>query len=273
MDKRRLERIIIIILLLLNLFLLMIVFSDKLQTRRSEAETMNSVAALLESKGIAVSDGILSVQDAPPLCTLVRDGRAEDEKLTGLLGKHSQEDLGGNILFYRSGRGQAVLRGNGETDVLLSGNEVAVRGSREKTAERLMRRIGVEVLRRESGTREENSTEYYCCWNGSPVFNAILSFDFNDRCLYMISGVRIFDTETARSNEGLLNSVSVLVRFAEIAEEQGLICSCLKSLRPGYLMNVTVSGESVLSPVWCIETDTASMLINAETGQAESALP
>ncbi len=273
MDKRLLERIIIIILLLLNLFLLMIVLSDKLQVRRSERETLESVAALLAEKGIAVSDSVLTVQNAPPVCTVVRDGGAETEKVTRLLGKHTQENLGGNILFYRSDRGQAVFRGNGEVDVLLSGNEAAVRAAREKTVERMMRKIGVEVLRRESGTQEDNAPEYYCCWNGSPVFNAILSFDFNERSLYMISGVRTFDTETAQSGEGLLNSVSVLTRFAEIREEQGLICSRLESLRPGYLMSVTVSGESVLSPVWCVETDTGSMLINAETGRAENVSP
>ncbi|MBE6914589.1 MAG: hypothetical protein E7472_06655 [Ruminococcaceae bacterium] len=269
MDKRLLERIIIIILLLVNLFLLLIVLSDKLETRRNEAEMLRAAETLLENSGIAAADKVFAVQSAPPACAVRRDAAAETEKVTSLLGSHSQQDLGGNILFYRSDKGQAVFRGTGEVDILFSGNEVAVRGSREKTVERLMQRVGAEVLLRE-GTKDEMRVECFCCWNGYPVFNAVLNFDFNDRSLYMVGGTRTFDIETESSDDALLNSVSVLTRFAEMVQAQDFACTRLESLQPGYLMNVSVSGESVLTPVWYLQTDGGALLINAETGRMEN---
>ena len=50
----------------------------------------------------------------------------------------------------------------------------------------------------------------------------------------------------------------------------GFICSRLTGISAGYLMNVTVSGESTLTPVWHIGTDTGDLYINAVNGRAES---
>ena len=270
MDKRLLERIIIIVLLLVNLFLLLIVLSDKLETRRNEDELLRTAETLLADSGITAADEVFTVQSAPPACSVRRDAAAETEKVTSLLGSHSQQDLGGNILFYRSEKGQAVFRGTGEVDILFSGNEITVRGTREKTVEHVMRRAGGDVLLRRN-TTDEMRVECFCCWNGYPVFNAVLNFDFNDRSLYMVSGTRTFDIETESSDDGLLNSVSVLTRFAQIVQEQNFDCTHLASMQPGYLMNVSVSGEGVLTPVWYLETDGGAMIINAETGRMENA--
>jgi len=60
------------------------------------------------------------------------------------------------------------------------------------------------------------------------------------------------------------------MRFLEIVRSEGFICSRLEGLMPGYLMNVTVSGESTLTPVWHIETDTGELFINALSGKQET---
>ena len=86
----------------------------------------------------------------------------------------------------------------------------------------------------------------------------------------MVSGVVVLTTETSRSTEGVMNAAGVLVRFLEIVRSEGFICSTLRTLTPGYLMSVTVSGESTLTPVWHIETDTGDLYLNALTGAAET---
>ena len=60
------------------------------------------------------------------------------------------------------------------------------------------------------------------------------------------------------------------LRFLELVEREGIICSRLDRLTPGYLMDVTLSGESILTPVWHIETDTVDLYLNALTGLPES---
>jgi len=265
MDKRLLERIIILILLLLNLFLLAMVLSDSAQSQSNLADMTESLVVLLEESGISADKGVVSVQPALPALTLTRDPQQEADWIDALMGDSSCQDLGGNILFYRSGIGQAEMRGSGEIDVLFSGDSSDLRGKADTVAHRLMKRCGTEIslIPTEDGER----LSCYCCLNGSPVYNAILHFDFEGERLYLLSGTRLFDSVTKSSAEGIMDSASALLRFVEIVKNEGYICSALKSVSCGYLMSVSVSGESVLTPVWRMETDTGVLLISGETGK------
>lgn len=269
MDRRKIENIIIIILVLLNLFLLAVVISDRAQADRSSRETAKTVTALLKDGGISVSPDAKLLQSVPAVCSLTRDFTHEAEQMAALFGSSGVEDLGGSIRFYRSDRGQAILRGTGEMDLLLTGGSVPLKGGREKTAEKFLERAGVATGLWHDLPEEERA-ECCCLWDGMPVFNARLACDFSGDNLFMVTGTLLFSKETERSTEDVMDAVSVLIRFVEIVRSEGFICSRLDALTPGYLVNVTVSGESSLTPVWHIETDTGELFINAITGKTET---
>lgn len=262
MDRRRLERIILIILALLNVFLLSVVLSDNTEARRNAAETVADATALLESNGISVADGAFEPQSAPVPCTVTRDLQKEGEMLRRLIGSYVQEDSGGNIIFYRSDKGQALLRGNGEMDMLLNSGCVPLRGGETRTAQTALRRLGLTAV-----PVRENSDDFYCTLDGVPVYNAVLSFSFTSSSLQTIGGIRLFDVVSKSTDAAGMDSISVLLRFVEIVRDEGYICSRLDSVRPGYLMTVTRSGEAELAPVWRLETDAGLLMIDAETGR------
>ena len=268
MDNRMLERIFIIILLLMNLCLLGVVLSDRAETRRSTARIAEQAAAALEDCGIRIDGDAVAVCQAPPRCGLERSAAAETEIINGLLGQCTPEDMGGNILFYRSERGQALFRGSGEVTLLFAADAVPLRDSEEKTAQRLLRKAGMEAVPAEPAGTEGAAvlTRFYCCRDGYPVFNAELEFDFSGGSLYMISGTRLFDIRTETDDSGLLDSVSALLRFAELVRAGSFSCSRLYGIVPGYLSEVVVSGESSLRPVWRLETDGGTLLLDAESG-------
>ena len=268
MDSRRLERIILLVLLLLNAFLLSVVLSDAVETRRNDAETTASITALLQENGIGVADGAIRLQPAPVPCVLTRDILREGEKVKKLIGDYTPEDVGGNIIFYRGEKGQILLRGSGELDVLLDSRAVSIRGGEERTAQRVLRSIGVTAVSAD-GT---DGTSFYCCCENLPVYNAMLQFDFTENSLSMISGTRLFDNLTKSADGKGMDSVSVLLRFIEIVRSEGFICSQINGMQPGYLMSVTRSGEAELTPVWRIETDAGALMIDAETGKTENRL-
>ena len=269
MDSRRLERIVLIILALLNVFLLSVVLSDGAEARRSRAETVASVTALLEENGIAVSDGAIELRSAPAPSVLTRDILRENEKVRKLVGDYTQEDVGGNIIFYRGEKGQALLRGSGEMDVLMEKGTVPLRGGQERTARRVLRSIGITAVPTDP---EGGGTDYYCALEGMPVYNAVLNFSFSDSSLTLLTGTRLFDAVTKSEEAVGMDSVSALLRFVEIVRSEGYICSRLDGMAPGYLMDVTRSGEAQLTPVWRIETDTGSLMIDAVTGKVENRL-
>lgn len=268
MDSRKLERIILVILLLLNIFLLSVVLSDAVEARRNASETTASITALLQENGIGVADGAIRLQSAPAPCVLTRDILREGEKVKKLIGDYVPEDVGGNIFFYRGNQGQALLRGSGEFDVLLDSGAVSVRGSEERTVQRVLRSIGITAVPVD-GTKEN---EFYCCCEGQPVYNAVLQFDFSGNSLSMISGTRLFDNLTKSTENKGADSISILLRFIEIIRSEGFICSRIDSVEPGYLMSVTRSGEAELTPVWRIGTDAGALMIDAETGRLENRL-
>ena len=269
MDTRRIENIIIAILVLLNVFLLAIVLTDHAQARRSERETAKTAVELLAANGIDVGEDVTFAQKTPAVCTVLRDFDREAEQMEALIGANGMEDLGGSIHFYRSERGQAVLRGTGEMDLLLNAGSVPVKGGMEKTAERFLADADIAGLFRSTSASDE-SVECCCLWNELPVYNARLTFDFSGNDLFMVTGTMLFTEASESSTEGVMDAVSVLMRFVEIVRSEGFICSRLDALTPGYLMSVTVSGESTLTPVWHIETDTGELYVNALSGKTET---
>lgn len=270
MNTKKLERIIILILLLLNASLLAVVLTDGAQQRRSDRDTAESVAALLEENGIAVGRGAKLLQSAPPECTVVRDLDDEAARVRGLLGAGSAEDQGGSIYYYRAADGQAVMRGTGEFDLLFTAGAVRARGGAKKAALRLFSRAGIALDEESMVLSDDGETLLACCtWNDWPVWNAALEISLNGESFYSVFGTLVFNRETA-SGEAGMDSISALLRFLEIVNSEGIICSRLESLTPGYLMRVTVSGESTLTPVWRIVTDTGEHYLNARTGQTES---
>ncbi len=268
MDTKKIENIIIVILVLLNLVLLGLTVSDDLQDRRADRKTVETLTALLAEDGIALGPEADLLQETPAVCTVVRDPDEELARMEAMIGRADYEDQGGSIRYYYSNRGQALLRGTGEMDLLLTSGSVRIRGGMERTAERLFRAADVGTC----AWSAPSPTELIrcCLWDGLPVYNARVSFDFSGDFLTMVSGVVVLTTETSRSTEGVMNAAGILVRFLEIVRSEGFICSTLRTLTPGYLMSVTVSGESTLTPVWHIETDTGDLYLNALTGAAET---
>ena len=270
MENKRLERIVLLILLLLNLFLLVIVLGDGLARRQAENDTRQKLSALLAENGVETGPEAELIQSAPYQCGVNRDFAEEERRIEGILGRHESEDLGGSIRFYSSDRGQVSLRGTGECDMLLTGGWTASSRSREKLAASLFQRGGIELYAAGWKTGEApNTVDLCCCWNGYPVYNAVLHFDFTPGYLDMVTGTLIFSSLSATGAQKPMDSVTALTRFVTVMKREGVICSRLEGLTPGYLATVTMSGESTLTPVWHIETDTFDFYLNALTGERE----
>ena len=274
MDHSKIKNLIIVILLLLNGFLLATQISDRAESRRSAQEALDTAKAIIAGKGIAVGDALESYVETPSVYRLRRDLVQEEEKIRELLGKCSASDMGGNIWFYNAAGGQASLRGTGELDVLFSGNGYDG-SSPEKTAEKVLARLGMELGVMSTVARETGGAdvlEVTAAWNDGPVYNAKMKLSFDDDALLMATGTRLLDHAEDLGTAGVMDMLTVTMRFMEVLEQEGRVCSELLSMDVGYLMSVTVSGESTLTPVWHFLTDTGDVYINALTGKTETVL-
>lgn len=273
MDTSKIKNIMILILLAVNVFLFAAIAGDRAQTRAVKAAAWEAAVGAVERAGISVSKDIKSQISAPSVYTLRRDMDSEREWLERVLGAVTADDLGGNIWFYSSGAGQASVRGTGECDILFGSDAFATGRSAAKSASKVMRKLGLEPDEANAAVtsaRDGATVTLGCLWQGCPVYNAGLSFTFSEDCLVMISGKRIFDRLVQESHDGVLDELSVMLRFVEAVSEQGFVCSSLSALDAGYIFTVAVSGEGTLNPVWRFTTDTGEIYINAVTGRVET---
>lgn len=273
MDTAKIKNIIILMLMAVNVFLGAALLSDRAQARSARASAWDTAVEAVERVGISVSEDISGGIDTPSVYSLRRNMDSEHEHLTDVLGELSADDLGGNIWFYSSPKGQASVRGTGELDILFSADAFSTGRDAEKAAAKLMKKLGMEP--------DENSAHSYpvaggstvelnCTWQGCRVFNAQMSFTFGEDHLILISGTRLFDMSVQDGAGGVMDELSVLMRFVDVVGEQGFVCSSLSELEAGYVFSVTVSGEGTLTPVWRFGTDTGDVYINALTGNVET---
>ena len=267
MDTRRLEQIVIIILAILVLCLLFIVAADRLQAVRDHAELENQVAALLEKNGIRADD--LRLPETPAQYRLLRDTELEQAQVKKLIGTDRGQEQGGGIRYYKSERGQALLRGTGEMDVLFTG-DAAGRGDPGRLLDRLFSRAGLTLGETDREPEDDDTLQRCCYRDGIPILNAVLKADISDGIISLISGTVPFQREAERSTEGVMSAATALGRFLEQVRREGIVCSRLEEISPVYLMSVPVSGESSLIPLWRIRTDTGTFFLNALTGRAEN---
>ena len=273
MDTSKIKNIIILILLSVNVFLCAVMISDRSQTRSARATAWDAAVAATEKAGISVSEDISGEIETPAVYSLRRGMDSERAWLERVLGSVSCDDLGGNIWFYSSEKGQASVRGTGECDILFNTESFDTGRDAEKTAVRLMKKLGLEPdedSARISTGSSGVTVGLDCTWQGCRVYNAQMNFTFNEDYLMMISGTRIFDLSVQESHEGVMDELSVMMRFVEVVGEQGFVCSSLNAVEAGYVFSVAVSGEGTLNPVWHFTTDTGDVYINAVTGRVET---
>ena len=272
METSKVKNIMIVILLGLNLFLAALVVLDQSESERAAASSQESVRQVLGQYGVGLSEDIDMSAPAPQAYTVRRDMEKELALMQELLGSVRAEDLGGNIRYYYSAAGQASARGTGELDVLFTSGSTPRGRDTAATAAKVLKKLGGEgcaELASVSVSGTSTVVEMPYMFSGGVVFNSRMTLTFGQSGLLMISGVRLFDTAVPSGTQ-TMNALTAIVRFAEVIGESGYVCSELLGLDSGYIMTVTVSGESTLTPVWRFTTDTGSIYINAATGSVES---
>lgn len=275
MDNAKIKNYIILVLALVNVFLLAIVLTNARQARRAAADRKQALETVLSENGIRLSkDADLSDAVLPEL-TLRRDAARESKMVTALLGDCNFSDLGGNVYSYRGKNGgEAKFRGTGEFTILLNPNAVGRGANAASTARSVLKKLGLKYSGETpevSGGSEDTAVTLSCAWEDTPVYNARVTFYFTASGLRLISGTRLFDTQTASAAPGSCpDGITVLMNFLQSIRSTGDVCTEIRNLDMGYFVFSSVSGDCALQPVWCVRTDSHAYYIDAKTGKSLS---
>ena len=128
MDGAKIKNFILIVLALVNVFLLALVIHDWAADAEIRRQARADVATAFQNAGITLAADVpWDAQES--LYSLRRDSEKEYDLVRTILGSCAVQDLGGNILYYSSQRGEARFRGAGEFEIMPTSGDIPVAGS------------------------------------------------------------------------------------------------------------------------------------------------
>ncbi len=274
MDKSRIKSFIILLLAVVNVCLLFIVLkntSAELAVRESGNAALQQVLA---KNGITLSEDVVLPKKIPTEITLSRSMLKEKRNLSSLIGSCTAQDLGGNIIYYHGSNGHANYRGTGEFEIMLDSAIIPLTDTPVASCYSLAKKLGIDYANIEPQLIQGDDSlmvTMVCAFDGTPVYNAAISFSYSFNRLFIISGMRPLDTEVSiRVYEDYPDGATVLMSFLDYISSTGGALSEITEVELGYFISSSVSGSCVLRPVWCIITDSGRYYINGQTGKPEN---
>lgn len=263
METKRLKNIAILILLLLNAFLLFLLIYQDMQGERAQQNAREEMEALFASEGLSMQRDGVKPENALPSLELVRNTEGESQIAAFLLGESvGALSEGGGIYGYSSEVGTVRFRSSGSFDSVRLMRPV-------EDAEAFMRqfcnRFGYENITGElvEGNGSLTAVRYA---DGVPVYGCTITMIFENSNLVGASGAQIDLEDAAEVREESLSCTSALVRFFDFRREAGIVCSEIRSAECVYHLQST-GGLPRLRPIWVVETDTYTYLVDGITGE------
>ena len=263
METKRLKNIAILILLLLNVFLLLLLGYQELLGLHAEQEALAELKTLFASEELTLSlEPSVSVESLTPL-TLTRKMDSEASIAAFLLGETvAMRSEGGGICSYSSEIGTVQFRSGGGFDTVHFSRQV---GDANAYVQQFCDKFGYEEIDGEliGGSGSVTATQYVA---RVPILGCGITMTFDNGCLISVSGAHIDlgDADTERDEP--LSGVSVLARFFDYRNREGIVCREVNGLQCVYQLQ-SASNLTRLSPVWILETDSYVYLVDGFTGK------
>ena len=261
METYRLKNIAILILLLLNAFLLMLLGYQYMQSRQSDEDMLEQMHVLFSGNQLSLSDSVDLLQPVLSPLTLSRSTEMEANMADALLGEDVESaSQGGGIYSYSSPAGSLQFRSGGSFDSSQLFLPVSDVSDFALSFCEAFDYQDVDIqLSGSSGT--VTAIQYVA---GVPVLGCGLTMVFYNGILTEVSGAHITLDNASLTSGEQLTCASALVRFLDYRSTAGIICSEVASLSCIYYLQET---SSTLVPVWQVETDTYTYLVDASSGE------
>lgn len=259
MKTSRLKNIVIVILLLVNAFLLFLLLSRRAGERDSNERRVEQLCTLFEKNGVAFDRALLPDEETHLSLSLERDTAREEAFASALLGTAESSDSGGGVSRFTGEYGSCSIRSGGTADALLSRPV----DDPESFSKQLFKTFGYTFL---TSQLTDGSVTGIRSEKGRLIFNASLTLTFSDSSLTGVSGTFLPALDEGRRTDGL-DAVDALVHFLDYCSASGVVCTEVRALDEGYLLQTSSASPLRLQGVWRISTDVSRYYVNCKTGE------
>lgn len=264
MPWTKLKNIILIVLAVTDLCLLILVGGQALQGSRMLSRAREDAVQFLRGRGVEVEE-----RTVPPAMDLVpqrsqRDLEGEERAAAALLGTVSAESRGGEVYRYFNEKGSIQFHSDGSVSAQLDPASFPLGEDRAADCLSLMEKLGLKgTILEEDG----DALVFRQTWQSKPLFTQQVVLVCQDGGLTAITGGRLLvgrpETDPARE---AVSVATALIDFHNGVSALGDVCNRIDAIEPGYITAASLSGPTVLTPVWRITTDTGSYQLDAVTG-------
>ena len=269
METYRLKNIILVILLLLNVFLLLLVASRGYAQHRSAQNLIDQTVLFLQNSNVSIDPELLQGQDTAFTYSYERNMEEEQAFTAALLGTLvKQQDAGGGTQQHTFTGGSAVFRSNGAFQLTIAAPELQV----EKPEVFVKKYCPAQYAFTAAETVGERTvitaTPYV---DNLPVYSAAMEFVLQDGLLCSASGFFIPASGSTIGDAQAIGKCSSVIYLIDYCNEAGRICNTISEISSGYVLQSTASVPLLLSPVYCIDTNTYRYYVDAVTGHVSVA--
>ena len=267
MDRYRLKNIIILILLLMNLFLLGSLAQRRAAEAASYRNTVEQMAVLFAADGIDLNTEAIPRTQPGPVLSLTRSAELEREAAVFLLGGDvSMADQGGGISTYSGENGAALFRSNGSFDAA----GTLARDNAQRFCRDFCRSFGFsepDFRLQPDGSGSAAATRI---WDRQEVLNCTVTFTLTNGAVTAVSGTLLPDVSAELPDqEPPLSALAALTAFQQLRKETGAVVTAVSGISLCYEFQSTTALPMVLTPAWCIDTNTAKYYVNSTTGAVQ----
>lgn len=265
MPWTKLKNIILTILVLTNLCLLSLVAGPAIQGRRQLSQAREEAIRFLRGRGVQVEEQLIpqSMELTPQV--LDRDLDEEARAAAALLGGTvSAQARGGGVYRYANEHGSIQFHSDGTVSARFKPGAFPLGADRGEACLALMKRMGCEGTILEEG---EGELIFRQSWRGSPLFTQQVTLVCGGEGLTSITaGRQMVGRPQEDPGRSALSVATVVIDFINGVSALGDVCNRIDSIEPGYITAVSLSGPTVLTPVWRVTTDTGAYQIDTVTG-------
>lgn len=265
MPWTKLKNIILVILILTNLCLLFLVALPALQSRQRMDQAWEEAVRFLRDRGVQVEEDVIPrSMDLPPQ-RLERDLEREERSAAALLGGDvTAEARGGEVYRYFNDKGAVQFHSDGTISAQLESAAFPLGEDRRAGCLALMGRMDLEgTILEETG----DELVFRQTWQGSPLFTQQVTLVCRDGGLAAITaGRQLVGRPQEDPERTTLSAATALIDFLNGASAMGDVCNRIDAIQPGYVTAASLSGATLLTPVWRITTDTGAYQLDTVTG-------
>lgn len=263
MDRYLLKNIIIIILVLVNGFLLGSLAMRQNSERSARRQTEQHLTELFQADGIKLEEGAISYQSLPSPCSLTQDKEQQRKAAVFFLGENLLQDHQSSIYSYTGSSGIARFRSDGSFEIEGKLSDSDSEALCESFCKAFSMASPVFLLD-ETGTGTGTAV---CSFEKLPAYNCTVTFTLNHGVLNRVSGTLLPESGTSLStSREPLSAIAALTAFQKTCRESGAVVSAVSDLYLCYELEPSSTANLILTPAWCIVTDTSKYYVNSSSG-------